>query len=228
MVAMFKKHEPMLKDLGLPYAWTTLQLLLEALGTDGATHGEIQGYVSDLQKAVERETTGISCLVLDLRGRDLYAGVHGFSGTVCQRYAVAVDDMQEAAKCFALGRYTACVFHLMRVLEAGVHDLGRIAGNNDPGPSWHSVLKKINHVLTETKYPQRSPELQRHSRFLQDVLPHMQAIERAWRNKVTHYEEHMPTPTGEYTEPKAEAIFVATRALMDLLATELGKGPQPF
>ena len=50
----------------------------------------------------------------------------------------------------------------------------------------------------------------------------MQAIDRAWRSKVSHFEAHI-VPTGEYTRAKAEAIFVGTRSLMDLLARELGK-----
>ena len=66
------------------------------------------------------------------------------------------------------------------------------------------------------------PERARHRRFVSQILPHMQAIENAWRNKVSHFESHI-VPTGEYTEQRAEAIFVTTRAMMDLWATELAK-----
>jgi hypothetical protein len=38
------------------------------------------------------------------------------------------EDISEAAQCLALNRPTACVFHLMRVMETGVQILGNRLG----------------------------------------------------------------------------------------------------
>jgi hypothetical protein len=41
------------------------------------------------------------------------------------------EDADEAGKCFAVGRYTACVFHLMRIMERCVQKMGRDLGVYD-------------------------------------------------------------------------------------------------
>jgi hypothetical protein len=48
-----------------------------------------------------------------------------FDEKVQKRLPKSVDDMVEAGKCLAVGRYTACVFHLMRVVEIGAKNLAK-------------------------------------------------------------------------------------------------------
>lgn len=38
------------------------------------------------------------------------------------------EDISEAGKCYALGRYTATVFHLMRAMERAIHVLSEKLG----------------------------------------------------------------------------------------------------
>ncbi len=146
-----------------------------------------------------------------------------FGEAVSKRFAPVADDIEEAGNCFTAGRYTAAVFHLMRVIEAGVIALGEMVGIDDPkGPSWNSVLTRIETLLDKTPYPKRSVDLQRATPFLSEILPQLHAIQRAWRNKVMHFETKI-VPTSEYTQDKATAILVATNTLMRRLAEELGK-----
>ena len=41
-------------------------------------------------------------------------------------FPAANHEASEAGKCFATARYTACVFHLMRVMEVGVQEFGAV------------------------------------------------------------------------------------------------------
>ena len=46
-----------------------------------------------------------------------------FGETVVEHFSAAAFDIEEASKCLALQRPTACVFHLMRVMEEGLKAL---------------------------------------------------------------------------------------------------------
>ena len=48
-----------------------------------------------------------------------------FGQKVNDNFGSAIRDIKEAGKCFALRRYTACVFHLMRVVEIGLRALAK-------------------------------------------------------------------------------------------------------
>src|SRR5260370_38456502 len=47
-----------------------------------------------------------------------YQDTPHFGESVVSAFPKAATDIQEAAKCFTLGRSTPCVFHLMRVMES--------------------------------------------------------------------------------------------------------------
>lgn len=58
------------------------------------------------------------------------------------------EDMSEAGKCFALARYTATVFHLMRALERIVRALGKklnvtVIDKNDADLDWGKIISNL-------------------------------------------------------------------------------------
>jgi hypothetical protein len=179
---------------------------------------DIANLIAEVVRATIAELDTRAFVSLPSFATDYYEQAHLFGPEVTDRFPSAADDIREAGTCLALGRYTASVFHLMRVLECGLLELGKIAGVTDPKPSWESVFKGIKRALA-TPYPQRSPELQKHSRFLEQALPYFEAIAGAWRNKVVHFENKV-VPTAEYTKEKAETILTNTRELMKLLLTQ--------
>ncbi len=46
-----------------------------------------------------------------------------FGVEVTTKFPTASADIEEAGNCYAVGRNTACVFHLMRVMEIGIRAL---------------------------------------------------------------------------------------------------------
>ena len=71
-----------------------------------------------------------------------------FGAQVLSRFSKLAEDIAEAGKCFAAGRYTASVFHLMRIMEAGV---GLLAKRLDTAittdRSWGTILSKVNAAI---------------------------------------------------------------------------------
>src|SRR5205823_5048579 len=69
-----------------------------------------------------------------------------FGAEVFNNFASANDDIYEAGTCLALERATACVMHLMRVLEAGLAALAKAVGISKQN-DWGAYLRKIGAEL---------------------------------------------------------------------------------
>src|SRR5579859_3823509 len=59
-----------------------------------------------------------------------YCDTKLFGEEVDNRLPAVATDISEAGKCFATARWTAAVFHLMRVMEVGVQELATKIGAN--------------------------------------------------------------------------------------------------
>lgn len=141
-----------------------------------------------------------------------------FGADVATKFSEAMTDIEEAAKCLAMDRGTACVFHLMRVLECALRSLA--ISLNDPdldprrNPSWDAILRKCRAQLA-LPLAQRSPEWRADDQFFSAVTERLMAVKDAWRNPTMHVEK-------KYTPEEAEDIWNSTRAFMRQVATKLG------
>jgi hypothetical protein len=134
-----------------------------------------------------------------------------FGSQVSKKFDKAIEDIAEAAKCVALQRPTACVFHLMRVLELGVQTLGRkMKINIDPKKeTWHQIILHVNKAV-EAMASKTSAERKRKSSYA-EAASHLQSARLAWRNEVMH-------PKQTYTRQEAFDIFNASRVFTASLA----------
>ena len=70
-----------------------------------------------------------------------------FSQDIKDAFPFSIYDMEAAGKCLALGRGTACVFHLMRVFEVGFRDMqGRYQIATPSNASWEQWKNKVYSV----------------------------------------------------------------------------------
>jgi hypothetical protein len=137
-----------------------------------------------------------------------------FGQAVCIAFPSAMDDLEEAAKCLAFGRATAGVFHLMRVVEAGMKSLA--AALDIPyAPSWESYIKQIGGKIA-AEHKSKTIDWKRDEPYFRDLLGDLQAIKMAWRNPTMHI-------VRRYTTDEAEDVLVAVRALMWRLAVRFSE-----
>lgn len=140
-----------------------------------------------------------------------------FGQEVIDRFPGAIYDIEEAGKCLALSRGTACVFHLNRTMELGLRALGHSLNNPslDPktNPTWESILRKCDEELRKP-LSQRSLEWQKDDQFFVNATANIRAVKDAWRNPTMHVKK-------KYTDEEATDIFIASRAFMRHLATKL-------
>jgi len=160
-------------------------------------------------------------VMLELEGRKFYGPLRSFEqyyeqpklfgDDVFDKLPSANNDIFEAGTCLALERGTACVMHLMRVVEVGIKVLADTLGvgkQND----WGSYLREIDKALAERLKAsgKRTPDEQ----FYAEVRVTLDGVRMAWRNPTMHIE-------NTYSPERAEQILISVRSLMQHLATKL-------
>jgi HEPN domain-containing protein len=130
-----------------------------------------------------------------------------FGKQVEARISKANDDISEAGKCFAVDRFTAAVFHLMRAMEAAVQKISQELGVENTDREWGKLLSDI-HAKIEAM-----PKGDKRNDWSQ-VHANLYHVKQAWRNDTMH-------PKATYTEEEAREVFDAMRAFMRHLASLL-------
>ena len=139
--------------------------------------------------------------------------------TVLRRFPKMQYNVEESAKCFALERYGAAVFHVLQVAEYGVIEVAKLLQVEGDKPGWGS-LKKLTDLIKES-YPKRTLLAQRHSKLLENVVPLAIVIKDSWRHKLEHVDNQIVWVDTDFSPNVAEEIVTATRGFMRKLALEL-------
>ena len=125
------------------------------------------------------------------------------------KFPAATYDIEEAGKCLALGRSTACVFHLMRAAEASAAIALTTLGGNPLKPNGESLT--FGALAVEIgKIVDAPPQGPSRDDWLK-VKAQMHSCNRAYRTKVAH-------PVDKYTESEADTTFRITRSLLEEIA----------
>lgn len=132
---------------------------------------------------------------------------------VAERFPSAIDDIEEAGKCLAFGVGTACVFHLMRVMEVGLKHLAAKLGI-PYAPSWESYLLQIN-ARIQAKHRTKGIKWKRDEPIYRDLAGDLQTVKIAWRNPTMHI-------VRRYDPDQAQEVFTAVRQFMKDMASRLG------
>lgn len=142
-----------------------------------------------------------------------------FGQSIVEKFPSLSRDIEEAGKSYAAGRNPACVFHLMRIMEAGLRALGKSLSipSLDPqlNPSWERILDKCNEELNKP-IKDRCAEWKADNDFFSQASANLLAVKNAWRNPTMH--------VGiDYSDDVALDIYNAARGFMRHLATKLSE-----
>lgn len=169
--------------------------------------------VLDIRRRLWDELEAASLFALEQGASEYYErGGAAFGDVVQGKFPELAFDLDEAAKCLALDRHTACVFHLMRAMELSVRSLAvqlraTVTDKHDKFLVWGVVVSNIKdkiELLQDTKRKEALLEL--HS-YLHDV-------NIAFRSKTAH-------PERVYTKEEAVRAFDATKYFLPHLAQHL-------
>jgi hypothetical protein len=142
-----------------------------------------------------------------------------FDAKIVLRFPEMEDDLHAAVDCFIYDCFTASTFHLMRVIEFSLMRTAKLAEIPDPKPSWGAVLEQLDKIAFRTKYADLSVGVKPHREFIKTLIPKMQAIQHAWRNKIDHVGYKL-IPAGEVGGKVAADIMSASGAFLSTLAAD--------
>jgi hypothetical protein len=138
-----------------------------------------------------------------------------FGAEIATAFPSTLFDIAEASKCFALSRSTACVFHLMRVLEIGLSVFATRFNIPSNHTNWHNIIEGIERAVRDMPNdPQRPPDWKDQQEFFSQAASYFMVVKDAWRNYTAH-------KRGKYTEEEAETMLINVRGFMQKLATRL-------
>jgi hypothetical protein len=135
----------------------------------------------------------------------------------------AITDIREGGKAFALGRWSASVFHAMGILQRGLYALARdLQVEFKAGfelENWKNIIDKLQVAIddrlkaveqTQSKGMAKDEVLTFYSR----VAMEFQYFRHAWRNHVAHLRE-------VYDEEHAHTVLTHVKQFMRRLAERL-------
>ena len=222
LLAELRVAAGLVQNLGADVAGITISELIEDLEPPTekrtTTYNEAGVRLITITNTLRRELSLITLFVVTREAGKMFTATEPLFGQlVFERFSTANDDIAEAGKCLALERGTATVFHLMRVMEAGLRALGKELGI-PYAPSWEAYIGQLEQLLKGAKYDDLTPAQKAKRPFYQDVLGDLVSIKSAWRNPTMHI-------VRSYDPAQARVIFEAVKFLMQHLAKELSADP---
>jgi hypothetical protein len=209
-----RTFEQCCKDMGLPVTLDQVRRALRLASQPGTPSTELASCLVELTSRFVDEVKGLQIWALTPSSVE-YSNQEQFGPAVCQRFPNLADDIAEAARCLLFERYTACVFHLMRVLELGLREVAQLAGlENIDRQNWGTLINSIESRLRKLEADhdwKALPNWRERRDALAECVVQFSAFRDAWRNHVAH-------ARCSYSETEARRAFVAVRAFMERLA----------
>jgi hypothetical protein len=208
----------MCRHVHLQSACDQIARILDRLNDEELTGREYFHLHSDLHNRIEDDFSHHIMLVIPQEDAR-YVEQQGklFGEKVIAAFPTAIEDIEEAGKCYALDRSTACVFHLMHVIEIGLRALGKVLNEPklDPtrNPAWEAILSRCDDELKKPA-KDRTPEWSAKNQFFSEATANLRAVKDAWRNPTLHVEK-------KYDHDEALDALNAVGAFMRHLASEL-------
>jgi hypothetical protein len=112
------------------------------------TFAERAKHFTILQDRIQDEMSLMLVMRIPQEQAELYDKAELFGKNVNARFPTIQFDVVEAGNCYATGRSTAVVFHLMRIMETGVQEFGTKLGVKLVGEkNWQNILDEINKAI---------------------------------------------------------------------------------
>jgi hypothetical protein len=219
-IKRLEELQPTIRELELDASGTALDRLIGALRQPEVNpeHADlIRQFAGSFRQVFVDQMAHRRFLMLLPSQDRLYEDVKSFGEDVAIAFPSAGYDIEEATKCLALERATACVFHLMRIMEICLRVVA--ASLKDPrvdpasNPNWGVMLKRFDEELAKP-LAKRSPDWAADDAFYSGVAAQLRAVKDAWRNKTIHVSQ-------TYDPARAEDVFTHVRAFTRQVAVKL-------
>ena len=211
-------------EYGLSNVSARIDRIYDAIRLDQLTYQEVRRHMQSLIEAYEDDTKFLYLYVYPRDKVQVSLKFRHEWETALNVLPDLADEIDKATDAYALGHNTACVFHLMRVMETGVQRLGKKLGVSATHLSksgklldstWGDILNHIDPKLNAL--PADTPAKKARREQLKAVQAHLHAVKEAWRNPTMH-----PRRKG-YNDQETLDIINHVRSFMNELASAISK-----
>jgi hypothetical protein len=207
----FNIDEPLLQPLGRSAPFTLAELSFE---------------LKELHREIAEALSIHKFIVLPGSDAEFYDNYLLFGFDVAKEFPQANIQIKFAGTCYAVGSYTACVFHLMRAVEVGARCMvtklkvqRHLMRNGRPMPvelcDWGMLIAALEKgMLALAQGTATSKRKKDNFEFFNHAVGAFRNFKDAWRNNVAHMRK-------EYKQGEAKDIIDNTRQFMQHLAIKL-------
>ena len=222
-LSMLQSAVAVIDNSGLSYSKGFLELVLNRIKSDQPAN-RVGEALNMLQKAIQIELSNTHVFSLLPREAEFFAPPTPLFGPdVAKQFISLRYDVEEAGKCYALGRSTASVYHTIRCLEAAILAMARCLGIPDPikgsQRNWGVVLKTISEEI-DRRWP-KSSRLSGDGVFFGISHAILVAMQDPYRNPTMHLGK-------KYTEEEALHTFELVKGFMQKIASRMDENGQPL
>jgi hypothetical protein len=180
--------------------------------------------MSGIYKALDRELSAIDCAFITNDKSKFFEREDLFGAEVSFAFPSAQLDIKSAGNCLASDLNTAAVFHLMRVVEAGmrafaIHLKVKIKDRPIHHAGWDQLINLIEKSIGERlkKYEtntKRNRKALNKIQFFKLCSNELKLFKDIWRDNVMH--------TGSpYNAEEAQGVFIRVRDFMQRLSLKI-------
>lgn len=213
-----KKLGNMCRAVGLEQSALNVDSLL-ALPPESFVPSLLKARFPELHRLVENELKSVWFLHIPNLLVNYYdqSASALFGEAVAEGFPSAIGDIEEAGRCLALGRNTACVLHLMLVLQVGLNSLAKELNVAFERVNWDKVITDVETQikLIEHGSLRQGPAWGSDKTFFAEAALQFRHFKDAWRNHAAHGRMHYDHPD------KALSVYTHVREFMQHIAVRL-------
>lgn len=207
-----------MKRLGLRVSASNTENIVQILEKKypGGGYAKLHDFITILRNSLHIELDSTVFLHIGYSEAAYYREpLDGITEDVENRFSSTLEDLREAARCYALGRSAASVFHAMRAVEIGLIALGKdLKVQAATDKNWGVLLNQIESAIKGIDEASHGANWRDSRQWYAEVSAQLHNFKDAWRNDVMHVHRN-------YNQSRAREILAATRAFMCQIATRL-------
>ena len=197
------------EKLGLKMSINQIRTIADASQRENV--GQLCARIKELQVRVWEELDSKVCFCLPQEKVHYWHPLWLVDTPIYDQFRSAWEEFQRAGHCYAFGENTACVFHLMRIVDFGLKQVAKPLGVEYDARNWSGIGNKIREKM-EQKYNTKTDEWKKSEPMYAEILTDIQAISRGHRNAVLHELEK------KYEERDAQHMLNVVKGFMLHLA----------
>ena len=169
------------------------------------TSKSVLGEIEQIANSIRVEMSQVVFMHIAAEQARFYEQKELLGSDVNSKFPEVQFDVAEAGNCFAVGRVTASIFHLMRIVEVGVQRLGGLLGLNlVREKNWQIILREIDNATNALPRSFAAMEISQ-------AAANLRAVKLAWQGEVM-------LPAHRYTSEEVAKLIQHVGTFMRNLA----------